>query len=335
MYVLQEEREDQVIQQSVRFLPDQQRVEADLPFVIDPEENLGQNRHIAMAILQSQMRKLRQQPEQKQEVLKSHNKLADNGYSCRIDELPDDIKKEVESSETYYYLPWRTVTKEGSLSTPTRCVFDASSGTRTGKSLNDTLAKGSNRLEKLLHLLINFRAGPHAFATDIKMAYNNVALTPKCYKWHRYLWYPDLEVEERVMKTLIYGVVSSGNQTTEAIQQVAEYCEAKFPEHKAGTDVLKEHTYVDDSSESSDSVEERAVQVGGLNFALSLAKMQVKSYVLSGEKPDESVSADGKSVGMLGYRWLPEEDALTLEPKPLYFGKTRRGKRPEPVEGDV
>jgi hypothetical protein len=336
---LKEEREDQIIQQSVRFLPEQQRVEADLPFVIDPEENLGQNRHIAMAILQSQMRKLRQQPEQKQEVLKSHNKLADNGYSCRIDELPDDIKKEVESSETYYYLPWRTVTKEGSLSTPTRCVFDASSGTRTGKSLNDTLAKGSNRLEKLLHLLINFRAGPHAFATDIKMAYNNVALTPKCYKWHRYLWYPDcnpdMEVEERVMKTLIYGVVSSGNQTTEAIQQVADYCAVKFPEHKAGTDVLKEHTYVDDSSESSDSIEERAVQVGGLNFALSLAQMQVKSYVLSGEKPDDSVSADGKSVGMLGYRWLPEEDALTLEPKPLYFGKTRRGKRPEPVEGDV
>lgn len=336
---LKEEREDQVIQQSVRFLPDQQRVEADLPFVIDPEESLGQNRHIAMAILHSQMRKLQQQPDQLAEVLKSHNKLADNGYSCRLTDLPLDIRMEIESSQTYYYLPWRTVTKEGSLSTPTRCVFDASSGTRTGKSLNDTLAKGSNRLEKLLHLLINFRAGPHAFATDIKMAYNNVSLTPQNYKWHRYLWYPNcdpnLEVEERIMLTLIYGVISSGNQTTEAIQQVAEHCIEKYPEHKDGADVLRTHTYVDDTSESSDSTEERTTQISGLNFALGLAKMEVKAFVLSGKKPDEAVSADGQSVGLLGYRWLPEEDKLTLEPKPLYFGKTRRGKRPEPVTGDI
>ena len=114
------------------------------------------------------------------------------------------------------------------------------------------------------------------------------------------------------MLTLIYGVISSGNQTTEAIQQVAEHCIEKYPEHKDGADVLRTHTYVDDTSESSDSTEERTTQISGLNFALGLAKMEVKAFVLSGKKPDEAVSADGQSVGLLGYRWLPEEDKTTV-----------------------
>ena len=56
-----------------------------------------------------------------------------------------------------YIIPWRTVYKQGSISTPCRMVFDASARTPGGESLNAILAKGQNKLAKILHLLIRFR----------------------------------------------------------------------------------------------------------------------------------------------------------------------------------
>ena len=336
---LKEEREDEIISNSVTFLPEDKMVVGQLPFICDPDVELGENRHIASAILKSQMKQFVGNPEKRQEVLKSHNKLVDNGYSCKVSELPLDVQKEIEQNKGCYYLPWRTVYKESSLSTPVRTVFDASSNTTTGKSLNNCLAKGSNRLEKILNLLVNFRSGTHAFACDIKMAYNQVKLDSKSYRWHKYLWHDQLDpsqpVEERCMLTIIYGIISSGNQTTEGITQVATYCKENYPEYAKGADVLIDKCYVDDASDATDTSETRVEIINGINHSLSLANMEVKSFILSGVKPDEKVSADGESVSFLGYTWKPEEDVLSIEEKPLYFGKCKRGKRPDPVTGDV
>ena len=335
---LKEEREDEIISRSVKFAPEERKVTGELPFICNPDEELGENRHVALAILKSQMKQLKGNPEKRKEVLKSHNKLVENGYSCKVSELPPDVKLEMENKGCYY-LPWRTVHKEGSLSTPVRTVFDASSNSTTGKSLNNCLAKGSNRLEKILNLLVNFRSGVYAFCCDIKMAYNQIKLDPKSYRWHKYLWIDELDpskpVEERCMLTIIYGVVSSGNQTTEGITQIADYCKTKHPEFVQGADVLIEKCYVDDANDAMDTLEDRVDVINGINFTLDLGNMEVKSFVLSGEKPDEKVSSDGKNVSILGYTWAPEEDVLSLEEKPLYFGKLKRGKRPDPVAGNL
>ena len=55
-----------------------------------------------------------------------------------------------------YVIPWRTVYNTGSLSTPCRMVYDASARTSCGHSLNSTLAKGQNRLARLVDLFIRF-----------------------------------------------------------------------------------------------------------------------------------------------------------------------------------
>ncbi len=336
---LKEEREDEIISQSVKFTPDAKTVVGSLPFICDPDVELGENHHVALAILKSQMKQLQGNPEKRQEVLKSHNKLVENGYSCKVSELPPEIQLEMEKNKGCYYLPWRTVHKEGSLSTPVRTVFDASSNSTTGKSLNNCLAKGSNRLEKILNLLVNFRSGVYAFCCDIKMAYNQIKLDPKSYRWHKYLWIDELDpnkpVEERCMLTIIYGVISSGNQTTEGITQVANYCKLNHPEYTQGAEVLIDKCYVDDANDAMDTLEDRVEVINGINFTLDLANMEVKSFVLSGQKPDEKVSSDGVNVSILGYTWAPEEDVLSLEEKPLYFGKCKRGKRPDPVSGDL
>ena len=53
------------------------------------------------------------------------------------------------------YIPWRAVWKENSLSTPCRVVFDASSNTGNGFSLNDILVKGRNNMNKLAEISLD------------------------------------------------------------------------------------------------------------------------------------------------------------------------------------
>ena len=336
---LREEAEQLIVKNSVKFKPDEKRIVAKLPFIADPVKELQPNRSRALKVLETQLRKLQKDPEAKSQVIASHDKLAANGYSCDIDELSPEEKALVDTLPGEYYLPWRFVTKENSISTPVRVVFDASATTSSGKSLNDVLAKGTNKLEKILALDINFRAGPFAFACDIRMAYNQIKLEPSDFRWHKYLWVDNLNpsnpVRTRIMRTIIYGVKPSGNQTAEGIEQVAQYVIDNFPEHAAGAQVLRTTTYVDDSSDATDTEDDREKIITGVKFTLDLAGMSVKSFVRSSAIPEDTVSSDGIHVGYLGYRWAPLADTLSLDVKPLSFGKTKRGKRPPPVEGNL
>lgn len=339
MSSFKEEIEQALIEKSVEFDAANQSLKAHLPFISNPVEELEPNRYIAQKILEGQLRKLQKSDEVKQQVLDSHQKLVSRGYSTRLTDLPAAEREMLDNLPGDYYLPWRFVHKEGSLSTPVRCVFDASSRTKTGKSLNDCLAKGQNKLEKILSLLINFRAGPHAFTCDIKMAYNQLRLETADRRWHKYLWCDDLmmhgEVHTRVLNTLIYGVVSSGNQTTEGIAKLAKHCKQHSPEHAEGAEILEHKTYVDDASDAADSRDEIMRKVDGVDYTLALGSMTVKSYVISGDVPHETVARDGRFVSLLGYQWEPLTDRIGLEPKELFFGRTERGKRPEAVKGDV
>ena len=336
---LKEEAEQLLIKKSVTFKPNEKLIVASLPFIADPVKELQSNRNRAKKVLESQLRKLLKDPETKRQVLESHDKLANNGYSCNIEDLTPEEKSLMESLPGEYYLPWRFVTKEGSLSTPVRVVFDASATTPTGKSLNDVLAKGVNKLEKILSLDLNFRAGPFAFACDIRMAYNQIKLVPADYRWHKYLWVDNLDpanpIRTRVMRTIIYGVKPSGNQTAEGLEQVAQYVIDNYPEHADGAGVLKSKTYVDDASDSADSAEQLNKLVTGVKFTLDLAGMNVKSFIHSEAIPEDTVSKDGTNVSYLGYCWAPLADTLSLAIKTLFFGKVKRGKRPPPVEGDI
>ena len=337
---LQEEVEQSMIENSVRLNVEKKVLEANLPFIQDPITHLKPNRYVAEKILESQMKLALKNPEIKDDIIKSHNKLLNKGHVSKVTDLSPDERSRMDSGDgSGYNIPWRVVHKEGSLSTPCRLVFDASSATSTGNSLNSILAKGQNKLSKLLNLLIRFRSKEFALTGDISMAYNGVKLHPEDYKFQRYLWRQDLDpanpVVEMVVKTLIYGVRSSGNQTIAGFNVLADHCIEEFPEHSAGAYVLKNEAYMDDLMDSEDSLEMCQQVAADITFTLGLGSMGVKAFTYSGSKPEEIVSADGERVGAVGYHWKPEEDTLSLNIKDLYLGKVKRGKRPELVTGDI
>ena len=66
-----------------------------------------------------------------------------------------------------YYILWRAVWKQNSISTPCRVVFNASQITNTGYSLNDIIAKGRNNMNKLVEIVLRSMTHEVAYHTGI------------------------------------------------------------------------------------------------------------------------------------------------------------------------
>jgi len=69
------------------------------------------------------------------------------------------------------YIPHSYVVNEDSRTTKLRVVFDASSKTDTGLSLNDVLMKGPVIQEELIKIITRFRTHKYAFSSDITKMY--------------------------------------------------------------------------------------------------------------------------------------------------------------------
>ena len=336
---LEGEIQQALIERCVKLNIEKKRLEATLPFIMDPNKNLAPNKGRAMMMLRSQLAKIKRKPSIKEDVLKAHNKLLDNGHVAAIRDLSpnlQDIMKE--AGAMVIHIPWNIVTNPNSFSTPARMTFNGSSKTSTGHSLNSTLAKGENKLPKIFHILLKFGAKKHGFTADVAMAYNSLKLDPLFWNFQRYLWCPSLEMEgevvEYVITTIIYGIICSGNLTAAGFGLLADHLREHFPHLVKGAEAL-ENTYVDDTAHAEDTEEECRAVVAAMDFALGLASMKVKAYTFSGTKPDEKVSPDGETVGLLGYKWWPYEDLVQIAVKELFFGKVDRGRLPEAVSGDI
>ena len=337
---LREETEQALIENCVVFDPEKKTLTSKLPFISDPAKNLLPNRYTAEKIFSSQLKKANVSEEMKEDVLAGFNKLADKGYLTPVSSLPEKVKNQIEDpGNPGHFIPWRVVWKESSLSTPVRMVFDASSRTPGGLSLNEVLAKGENRLANIHNILLNFRSKAAAFTSDIKMAYNQIALDEEHLCYQKFLWKKELDpispTEPYVIKTLIYGVKPVGNSLLAGFSKVSEYCMSKYPEHQRGAHALANSSYVDDVARSEDTLDEAKSTASSLDFTLGLAGMAVKGYTFSGQDPPPEVSANGESIGLVGMVWHSKKDQLALEIKPLFFGKSVRGKLPKFVNGDI
>lgn len=81
-------------------------------------------------------------------------------------------------------------------------------------SLNNILAKGRNNMNKLLIILLRWSMYKLCYHTDVRKMYNTIKLTENHWCLQRYLWQNELSLDrppdQKVIKTLIYGVKSCG-----------------------------------------------------------------------------------------------------------------------------
>ena len=336
---LQEEIEQAMIESSVWLDLGDAVLRCKLPFTKDPVTHLADNRKAADRMFSSQLKAISRNPAMKEAVIKAHDKLLSKGHVCRVDELTPEAREIFNTTKGGYVIPWSCVTKLESVSTPYRIVFNASHKTKSGESLNSILAKGSNRLPHIFQLLVKFSSDLYAFTADVSMAYNSVKLAPEHYKYQQYYWRPTMDPDEEtalmVIKTLIYGVKSSGNLTQAGFEKAAHLALQTRPDLAAGANVILNNTYVDDTVAAEPTLHQCKATAAAMQEVLAAANVVIKDFTFSGSPPSDKVSANGVTVGVLGYTWDPVKELVTLAPKPTVLGNSRRGKKPLQVSGDL
>ena len=332
---VKEEIEQDIINRSVSLDVDAGISMARLPITDDPKSNLAPNRRKALAIYNSQIKRLAKQPKSKEEVILSEAKLQSLGHVDYVRNLSQEQQLKLDENPVQNFIPWSIVWKENSLSTPCRIVFNASLPTDSQKSLNDILAKGKNNMNMLVELMIRWRSHRYAFHTDVQKMYNSVLLDEDDWCLQRYIWQENLDIkcipEEKVIKTLIYGVKSSGNQAERALRMTADQCKEDYPEVN---DVVQKDMYVDDCLSGENSLDETHQRADELDIVLIRGGFSLKGFTFSGSNPPKSLSEDGESINVAGLKWFSKADILKLDISPLDFSKRNKSQRSSP-ETDI
>ena len=328
MVSIREEVEQEQIERSVHVDISSGSTIARLPLVRDAESTLSPNRDVAEKVLNQQVKKLSRSIKDKDDVINSERKLQQLGHVEFVNALPPDVQKLLESSKIHNYIPWRCVWKESSISTPCRMVFDASQPTSSGFALNDILGKGRNSMNKLVEVFIRWRSHKIGFHTDVAKMYNSVKLHQEDWCYQRYLWKENLEhnmpVVEKVIKTLIYGVKSSGNQAEVGLRKVADLSKKEYPEVN---EIIQRDVYVDDVMSGESTIETAMVRADQLELVLCRGGFKLKGFTMSGSNPHESLSNDGSSINVAGMVWRPKDDMIWLDIKELNFATKQRGRK--------
>ena len=325
---IREEVEQDLIDKSVQVNPGNRCTTAKLPFIHNPMVKLSNNKDIALKIYNQQLRKLNKNLQDKANVITSENKLQRLGHVDYVQNLSQEQQRMLSEAEMKYYIPWRAVWKQNSISTPCRVVFDASQITNTGYSLNDVIAKGRNNMNKLVEIVLRWMTHLVAFHTDIQKMYNSIKLRQEDWCYQRYIWQQDLDPskipDEKVIKTIIYGVCSSGNQAETGLRKTADISKNEYPEV---CEIIHKDIYVDDCLSGS-STETLALKLSDeLQIVVNRGGFSLKGFTLSGYPSYESLSSDGESLGVAGLRWYPEDDKVALDISELNFSRKHCGKK--------
>ena len=184
-------------------------------------------------------------------------RLLKNYSIVLLKDLSPDIQDKIKSAKCSYTIPWDVQFKEESVSTPARPVFDGSSRTPGGYSLNDLLAKGDPNVVRLLDMVVRWRIGKSALVGDIKQFYNNVLLHEDHWAFQKVLLKKDLDPDSKtliaIIITLIYGIRPVGAQCEAVIRMLAEEI---WESHPKVAMLLILARYVDDFGLSTKNAEE-------------------------------------------------------------------------------
>ena len=289
---------------------------------------LSNNKNIALKIYNQQLRKLNKNLQDKADVITSENKLQRLGHVDYVQNLSQEQQHMLSEMDMKYYIPWRAVWKQNSISTPCRVVLDASQITNTGYSLNNVIAKGRNNMNKLVEIVLRWMTHQVAFHTDIQKMYNSIKLRQEDWCYQRYIWQQDLDPskipDEKVIKTLVYGVRSSGNQAETGLRKTADISKNEYPEI---CEIIPKDIYVDDCLSGS-LTETSAFKLSDeLQIVVNRGGFSLKGFTFSGYPPCGSLSSDGESVGVAGLRWYPEDDKVALDVSQLNFSRKYCGKK--------
>ena len=327
MMSLQERMEQEAIRESVHLDLPNQKVYVDLPFTKPPVQALKKRHHgadsnymQALKIYQTQCRK---NTYVKEQIVKAHDDLVNQGFMKKIDELTPEQQSIIKTAGFKHYMPWRTAEKPESLSTPYRLVVDASI---TG--LNEILAKGENKMTKMNHILIRNRCRNFVWSSDISKLYNQLHLNNTALPYGLFLFQSKLDPSTKpdiyCMTVAWYGVSPTGNQSAEALEQLTQAHKEEYP---LPVEIVRKDLYVDDTWTGHNDQSIANKQLEEMQSVLANGGFKLKYVVKSGQAPCKESSSNGEDLKILGYKWTPLKDNISPGLGEINFNKRRAGSK--------
>ncbi|XP_054281217.1 uncharacterized protein LOC128998886 [Macrosteles quadrilineatus] len=228
----------------------------------------------------------------------------------------------VDSTSHHNYLPHHGVLKESSSFTKLRTVFDASSKTSTGVSLNDVLLTGPKLQTNICDIMLHFRSYNIVFSCDIRQMYRQILVHPDDQKYQLILWRNNSshELSTYQLATVTYGVNSSPYLAIRTLHQLAEDEGEAFP---AAAQVITSNTYVDDIITGADTVKDALQLQGQLISLLSRGGFEFRKWSSNAKEllqtlPQEHLElpvflehVNEPLFSILGLHWSPVSDCFT------------------------
>ncbi|XP_071579408.1 uncharacterized protein [Temnothorax nylanderi] len=226
----------------------------------------------------------------------------------------------VSSQHAQYYLPHHGVLKPDSATTKLRVVFNGSSASTSGRSLNDLMYTGAKLHLDVTDVLLWIRQFRHLVATDITKMYRQINVHKDDWNLQRVLWIDkQLKEVENYLTTVTYGTKGAPFLAVRTLLQLVKDEGHKFP---LAVPPLTEGRYVDDTFGGADTVQqvkEIAVQLKNLcmagGFPLSkwhATHQDVLTAVQAERDQGSQIAFDDCTTKILGLKWLPYEDSFTF-----------------------
>lgn len=165
---------------------DEGRFIVSMPVREDQLQRLGESRGVAIRRFKNMERKFAKQPQLKEEYSRFMHEYLELKHMREIKE--DDDRWYLQPQ---CYLPHHCVIKESSSTTRLRVVFDASSKTAEGASLNNVLMVGPVLQQDLFSILLRFRSLRYVMTSDIAKMYRQIRLEDGQTALQRIVWRDD------------------------------------------------------------------------------------------------------------------------------------------------
>ncbi|XP_073952967.1 uncharacterized protein [Choristoneura fumiferana] len=294
------------------------RYEVKLPLKSTFAEDLGKSRNKAIAQFLQIEKKISKQNEDSME------------YKRFIDEYRQlqHMKPADKNSTVDCYLPHHGVKREESSTTSLRVVFNASSLTSSGNSLNDVMARGPNLQQDLQSLILKWRQYPIAFTADIEKVFRQIWVHPDDQALQKIIWRdsPDEPIQDYQLTTITYGTKAAPFLAMMTLKQLAKDERDNYQGSQAPK-VVEESFYMDDLLHGSFTLHEatklkqdliKLLKSGGFN----LRKWSSNHPSLNQHDKHLQTKQDGsfefkqvESTKTLGLRWNSQQDTFTFKSK--------------------
>ncbi|XP_068158480.1 uncharacterized protein [Drosophila tropicalis] len=303
------------------------RYTVSLPFRDPTNINLGHSRPGALAqFLKNESRLLKNIPA-KTEYDAVIQEYLDLGHMRQV---PFD------GTNNNFYLPHHAVFKPDSTTTKVRVVFNASSKSTNGVSLNDILYPGPVLQSDLTTQILKWRFFRVVFNADITKMYRQIMVDPIHTPFQRILFRnKEGQLGDYELNTVTFGINCAPFLAIRVLQQLASDVQSKFP---LASDIIKSYMYVDDVLAGAHNETTAIAMVNELQDALGSAGFPLRKWtsnvksVLSCIPKSHLLNADfldieeASTAKTLGIRWKATTDEFyfVISPQDVKPAYTKR-----------